>query len=234
MLVGLTALAWSQTAPLPAAFHHVHLTGERSISLYEGLFEAQDVERLTILGADALRIGRVLFVASKSRVSSPPGDSAIWHYGWGAVSLQETYVDHNLREVAWEPPLPADGFHLHLESVTPIGAATWYRDHFGAGVELAPDVEHVSDRDWRRPMALVRVGRVGMLLYRADQPLASTRGKPVDHLAFAVDDVAAAIARLQAADVTVLEPPHSLAESIVALVEGPDRLAIELVQAVSP
>lgn len=234
ILVSLTTLAWQSATPEPATFHHLHLTdaGDRLISFYERMFEPHEVERLAMWGADALRTGDVLLLAS----ASPPGltpspqPSAIWHYGWGSVSLGETYLDHNLREVAWEPPLPARAFHLHLESVTPNVAAAWYREYLGAEVEFASRVESTPHRDLRRPAALVRVGSVGILFYKSDLPLASSRGKRADHLAFAVPDLAAVLARLRASEAVVLEPPHPLGDATVALVEGPDRVAIELVE----
>lgn len=229
LLLGL-ALAWAQPTIAPARFHHVHFTGNWSLSFYERLFDPAVIERSTLWGFDALRIGNILFLGSEGQASGPSQRSAVWHYGWGSASLRESYIDHNLREVAWDPPLPPDGFHLHLESVTPIAAATWYREHFAARAELAPDVEPVTDRDQRRPMALVRLGTVAMLFYKSDQPLVSTQGRGVDHLAFAVENLAPLISRLMAAEVTILEPPHHLGDTMVALVEGPDRLAIELVE----
>lgn len=236
--MSLTTLAWQAPTPEPATFHHLHLTdaGDRLISFYERMFEPHDVARFTMWGADALRTGHVLLLASKraSGVTPSPQPSAIWHYGWGTISLGETYLDHNLREVAWEPPLPARGFHLHLESVTPNVAAAWYREYLGADVEFASRVEPTPHRDLRRPAALVRVGSVGMLFYKTDLPLASTRGKRADHLAFAVPDVAAILARLRASEAVVLEAPHRLGDATAALVEGPDRVAIELVEIDAP
>lgn len=236
MLLGLAAVAWSQPTAMPATFHHLHLTGGavRWISFYEGLFDPRDIERLALWGDEALRTGNVLLLASPQHTPPAPQPSAIWHYGWGGASLGETYLDHNLREVAWEPPLPAHQFHLHLESVTPNVAAAWYRDRLGAHAEFARDVVHVPERDLRRPTALVRIGTVAMLIYRSDQPLASTRGKQADHLAFRVADLTATLARFAAADVPVLEPPHALGADRAAMIEGPDRVAIELVEIAPP
>lgn len=229
-----TVVAQSIAPPQQVTFHHLHLNdaGDRLIDFYERLFDPQEIERFSAWGAEALRTGNVLLLASAntSRQIGSTQPSAIWHYGWGSVSLGETYLDHNLREVAWEPPLPARGFHLHLESLTPNIAAAWYREHFGADVEFASGVEHTPQRDFRRPLALVRVGAVGILFYKADQPLASTRGRRADHIAFAVPDLAETLAKLRAVDVVVLEPPHLLGDTMAALIEGPDRIALELVE----
>jgi hypothetical protein len=234
VLLALTALLAQPESFEQATFHHLHLNdgGDRLIAFYERLFDGDEVERSTLWGDEALRTGRVLLLASPSppNAQASPQPSAIWHYGWGSVSLGETYLDHNLREVAWEPPLPARGFHLHLESLTPNIAAAWYREHFGAEVEFASRVEHTTQRDLRRPLALVRVGDVGMLFYKADQPLASTRSRRADHIAFAVPDLTASLARLRAVDVAVLEPPRALGDTMAAMIEGPDRIALELVE----
>jgi hypothetical protein len=235
LLVAFVAfLPQPATTPPQVTFHHLHLNdgGDRLINFYERLFDPAEIERFTLWGTDALRTGHVLLMASPSASPQPTSmqPSAIWHYGWGSVSLGETYLDHNLREVAWEPPLPARGFHLHLESLTPNIAAAWYREHFGADVEFASGVEHSPQRDLRRPLALVRISGVGILFYKADQPLASTRGRRADHIAFAVPDLAAILAQLRAVDVTVLEPPHTLGDTSAVMIEGPDRIALELVE----
>jgi hypothetical protein len=235
LLVACAAFtAQSTPTPPPVTFHHLHLNdaGDRLINFYERLFDIQEIERFTLWGSEALRTGNVLLLASPNTSGQPASNqpSAIWHYGWGSVSLGETYLDHNLREVAWEPPLPARGFHLHLESLTPNIAAAWYREHFGADVEFASGVEHTAHRDLRRPLALVRVGGVAVAFYKADQPLASTRGRRADHLALAVPDLAAVLARLRTVDVPVLEAPHNLGDTMAAMIEGPDRVALELVE----
>lgn len=238
LLLALTVLLAQPAPSEQATFHHLHLNdaGDRLINFYERLFDASEIERSTLWGAEALRTGRVLLLASPSPSNPPasPQPSAIWHYGWGSVSLGETYLDHNLREVAWEPPLPARGFHLHLESLTPNIAAAWYREHFGADVQFASGVEPTTQRDLRKPLALVRVGDVGILFYKADQPLASTRGRGADHIALAVPDLAASLARLRAVDVVVLEPPRALGDTMAAMIEGPDRIALELVEVKPP
>lgn len=230
--LAVVSVGWSQPAAERVAFHHLHLTDATSglIHFYEGLFDRSDVERLTLWGSDALRTGQVLLISSPTQAAATPGPSAIWHYGWGRVSLRETYLAHNLREVAWEPPLPSNQFHFHLDSVLPNTAAAWYRDRLGAEVEFASDSDDTADRDLRRPHALARIGTVTLLFYKSAQPLASTRGKLADHLAFTVPDLATMLARIVAADTTVLETRHALGADSAALIEGPDRLAIELVE----
>jgi catechol 2,3-dioxygenase-like lactoylglutathione lyase family enzyme len=59
-----------------------------------------------------------------------------------------------------------------------------------------------------------------------------TRGRAIDHIGFAVDDVPATVARLRKEGVNVLMEPRPIANgaAIVAFVEAPDRVWVELVQ----
>lgn len=53
-------------------------------------------------------------------------------------------------------------------------------------------------------------------------------GRNFGHLAYAVDDIYAACARLQAAGVVINRPPH---DGRMAFVRSPDNISIELLQA---
>ena len=60
--------------------------------------------------------------------------------------------------------------------------------------------------------------------------LASTRGKIVDHWALATAALDATVARLKREGVKFLEEIHPWGNTRVAMIEGPDRIAIELVE----
>ena len=55
-----------------------------------------------------------------------------------------------------------------------------------------------------------------------------TGGRNFGHLAYAVDDIYAACARLQAHGVTILRPPR---DGRMAFVRSPDQISVELLQA---
>ena len=63
-------------------------------------------------------------------------------------------------------------------------------------------------------------------------PLVSPRGRLLDHVALACRDLRATLAHLRSRGVTVLEDPYRFGNSALqaAMIEGPDRLAIELVE----
>jgi catechol 2,3-dioxygenase-like lactoylglutathione lyase family enzyme len=220
------------------AFHHLHLNDPRPpflLEFYERLFDPATTARTRVGGVDALQSGPMLLLISRvSGISEHP--SALWHYGWGDVSLGETYLAHAAREVTWEPPLPPDRLHLHLRSVSPSAAIAWYRDILGARVETPHEdrLTRHSDRlplpEHRTPEALVWLGHLGLLIYRADPPLMPTRGQTADHIALSCPDFDATLSALLAAGVPLIAPA-AIADGLrSAMIEGPDRLAIELVE----
>jgi len=239
----LAVLAAAATCPgaaqeLPAfRFHHLHLNDGRPpflLEFYERLFDPALTSRVVEGESSGLRSGPMLLLFGKG-ASDASEPTALWHFGWGGVSLGETYLAHARREVAWEPPLPAGQLHLHLRSVTPGAAASWYRDTLGARVELAqpaPDRRAaLPPPEHRMPEALVWVGDTGLLIYRTMPPLVSTRGKRADHIALACDNLDDALGVLRRRGVEVISEPARRGRWRTALVEGPDRLAIELVEA---
>jgi catechol 2,3-dioxygenase-like lactoylglutathione lyase family enzyme len=183
-----------------------------------------------------LRAGPMLLLISKGNSGSPE-QTALWHFGWGDVSLGETYLAHARNEVAWEPPLPAGRLHLHVRSINPVVAAEWYRDVLGARAAFAPP-PRPADRDaplpppeHRLPEALVWLGDTALLLYRTEPPIFSTRGKRADHIALSCGDLDETLARLTARGIEVLEAPQARGRWRTAMVRGPDQMAIELVEA---
>ena len=217
------------------SFHHLHLNDPRSpflLEFYERLFDPATTRRLTADGAEGLQSGPMRLLISRAPFVRQQA-TAIWHFGWGSVSLGDTYLAHARREVAWEPPLPAERLHLHLRSVTPSTAAAWYRDALGLRVEVDPPdraIDPLPPPEHRMPEALVWIGDMGLLIYRTEPPLFSTRGQLADHLAIACTDLDAAIATLRGRGVLVLAAPGPTADPPTAMIEGPDHIAIELVE----
>ena len=60
--------------------------------------------------------------------------------------------------------------------------------------------------------------------------LVGTRGKIVDHWALSVSDLTATVARLKREGIEFLEEIHPWGNTRAAMIEGPDRIAIELVE----
>ncbi|NOT60570.1 MAG: VOC family protein [Acidobacteria bacterium] len=132
--------------------------------------------------------------------------------------------------------------HTHLYSTVPLCAADWYVKHLGAvsraqrtgdcNVPFAAPSEPLGVI--RSPAATVRFGDISLIIYPQQKPdkLVSPRGHVVDHIAFSVSDLTATLDRLRQAGVKVLVEPHPFGKSKqrAAMIEGPDAIAIELVE----
>jgi hypothetical protein len=204
-------------------FHHLHLNGIGLQEFYARLFDPATTSQEPVAGYAALRSGPMLMLFGQPQRPTDPtpgvrrGPSAIWHFGWGSVSLGETYLQHAAREVKWEPPLPAGQLHVHLVSRAPADAAAWYRDRLGARMELLagasdPTRAAASRPEHRVAEALVYFGEFALSLYRTNEQLISTRGQGVDHIAF-------------------MAPGAVFGETAPSMIEGPDHIAIELIGA---
>jgi catechol 2,3-dioxygenase-like lactoylglutathione lyase family enzyme len=224
-------------APPGLSFHHLHLNDPQwpfLLDFYERLFDPSATARFSAGSVDGLRSGSMLMLINRASYARPHA-SAIWHFGWGTVSLGESYLAHAGREVAWEPPLPPNLLHLHLLSVTPAAAAAWYRDVLGARVEFAvvpssPSARDLPPFEHRLPEALVWVGDTGLLIYRAAPPLLSTRGQRADHFAIVSRDFERVVSDLRARGVEVMVGPSQGIDGRTAMIDGPDQIAIEIVE----
>ena len=134
--------------------------------------------------------------------------------------------------------------HVHLYSDAPLCAAEWYRKHLGAvsrsqaqrtgpcEVPFAAPSEPLGVI--RSPATTVRIGEISLIIYPRQRPgpLVSTRAQVVDHIAVSYQNLPAALDRLRKSGVKVLEEVHRFGKgtSKAAMIEGPDSIAIELVE----
>ncbi|MEK7833963.1 MAG: VOC family protein [Acidobacteriota bacterium] len=132
--------------------------------------------------------------------------------------------------------------HTHLYSAAPLCAAEWYVKHLGAvsrsqrtgscEVPFAAPSEPLGVI--RSPATTVRFGDISLIIYPQQRPakLVGPRGHTVDHIALSVADLVATLDRLRKEGVKVLEEPRPFgkSKSRAAMIEGPDAIAIELVE----
>lgn len=242
-LVGGLALAASGAAQRPAEparFHHLHLSAYEprgTADFYGRLFEARAIQRGVFWGIEGLR-GRsaYLLVTAPSEPGMRDEDTALWHFGWGRVSLGESYREHYLHEVNWRPPYASleREFHLHLRSARPRAAAAWYGDVLGAEVELAGTAAPPAGTD--RIDAIVRFGSVVLAVHAVAPatafPPSRGRGR-MDHLAFVVRDLEAALRAAGDGRPAAIEPlPLPDTDRLPSIfVQAPDGVAVELLKA---
>jgi hypothetical protein len=127
----------------------------------------------------------------------------------------------------------------------------WYQKHLNAQVRAgfgpAPATEaeckvpRGADRTWpalnregmfRTPRAGVEFGDVVLTWYanQGEAPLASSRGQLQDHIALSVVDLDAWVGKLRDDGVVFLQDPYRLGDTRAAMIEGPSREALELVE----
>lgn len=150
--------------------------------------------------------------------------------------------------------------HVHLQSEAPFCASDWYEKVLGlqhppdqgrvAGADCKVSFPSRSNtaNQILNPNGRVVPGHgiVALFVYPNQRlqalttnavdnrgPLVSPRGHVIDHVALLVNDLPGALRRLRAQSVPVLENMHKFGKSKqkAAMIEGPDKIAIELVEA---
>jgi catechol 2,3-dioxygenase-like lactoylglutathione lyase family enzyme len=129
--------------------------------------------------------------------------------------------------------------HLHLLSADPVAAGLWWAKHFGVawppegrapsrearfykGFQVGPTVSFVMDG--------VNVIIFPVEYLRGPKELVSTRGRVVDHVGLTVDDLDGTLRRLRRDGVRTLSGVKKIGGMRSVMIEGPDRMAIQLVE----
>ena len=163
--------------------------------------------------------------------------------------------DGALIELTGSPRTNPSFSHVHLFHSEPLCAANWYVDNLGMSLPPRRDpatgdtisqTRHENCRSaepgppgWpsleragtvRSPRAAVRHA-TGSLSFYPSAPLVSSRGQVLDHVAFEVSDLDRWLTHLAEKGTDVSEGPYAFGDTRAALIEGPDGLGIELVEA---
>lgn len=254
-LAGVLALAASQdpelsTLPMlagreAARFHHLHLVTGSAVYIadfYARLFVPRAIVRGSFWEIEGVRgDGVFLLVSPPQGASRSGGHEAIWHFGWGKISVGETYQEHLINEVNWQPPYPqlTTDMHVHLRSRDPLAAARWYEAVLGAAREEtlpaaaggpSPPGSAVH-RDEGRAEAIVGFENMRFIIHRTGLELASSRDAgSVDHLSFLVPEAKTIAARAREAGIATVGLRYALTDVPAVMIEGPDRTILELIE----
>lgn len=144
--------------------------------------------------------------------------------------------------------------HVHMWQEQPVCAQLWYQTHLAAtprrmaaGAATSPITEEncraargaepswpslTKEGTYRSPTGGVSFSGVAMNWYpnQRQAALVSTRGRLMDHVGLGVTDLDAWLAKLKHEGVTILLEPYTLGDTRAAMIEGPSREAIELVE----
>ena len=142
--------------------------------------------------------------------------------------------------------------HVHMYHEHPLCAIAWYVAHLGAtmpqGTGGAPITPNAGDCQrpyaaptWpsffkfpgfvREPSGSVMFDDISILIRPwPGGGLVSPRGHIVDHWALSVANLEPTVARLKSEGIKFLEEIHPWGNTRAAMIEGPDRIAIEIVE----
>jgi catechol 2,3-dioxygenase-like lactoylglutathione lyase family enzyme len=128
--------------------------------------------------------------------------------------------------------------HVHMFSADPPAAGAWYAQELGLR-NVAQTQKRVYRNVQIAPAAFVTADHVSMIIYPVEYrggTIVSTRGRVIDHLGFSVEDLDATLERLRADGVRITTQPPGLWNGPIksAYIEGPDHVAIELLQDSTP
>ena len=136
--------------------------------------------------------------------------------------------------------------HVHMFSADPIATGEWYKKHFGFAARLQKEPRFYRGTQ-NAPSAFLTANHVSMIVYPVEYlktsgmtafkdrtELAPTRGRVIDHIGIAVDDLNAALTAMKAAGVKVTAEPRTVGPIKFAFIEGPDQVAIELIEDKTP
>ena len=117
------------------------------------------------------------------------------------------------------------GFHhVHLSATDPAATLTWYQEMFGG------ESARLRDR-----LDGLRLGDIWLLAMSAEGTPAATAGRAIDHIAFSVDNLDSAAARMRRDGVAFLEEPATpeggRTSAKRAFIRGPDNVSLAVVEA---
>lgn len=157
--------------------------------------------------------------------------------------------------IEYQGDMPAERFnHVHMFYDDPACATLWYQVHLnvpvgrgrgGASAEPVTEANCRVENDYTRSWpalskdGMVRTGRGGATfgdvsmngyVRQSPTPLASTLGHTADHIGLSVSDLDAWVAKLRSEGVTFLKEPYRIGDTRAVMIEGPSKVALELVE----
>ena len=141
--------------------------------------------------------------------------------------------------------------HIHMFSLDPVSAGDWYMKTFGVRGRLSTpqtnrepvysiSVEHIQVG----PSSSINFDNVNMIIYPVEyatksyasdwtnvKAMQTTRGQAFDHIGVSVPDVDLAVKLLRGQGTKIVSGVRKVNDKLkVAWIEGPDHIAIELLQ----
>lgn len=245
----LVAAILSPTWAVAAEWDHLHLNVEDTKAAAEWYAKHFDGTVTTAGPFDAVLFGNMLVKMRKPRgeFSSNVG-SAVDHIAFSVPDVQAKIAE--LREVdiqvrpggrrvratgvlsdPWGTKIEIlndddlIGFHhVHLKSQTSTLTARWYAEAFGADVGRYKNVPQIR---------AIRFGDMYLFVQRSVRAVAPTTDRSIDHIGWKTRNFKGLVENLKAMDTKFLVGPQKSGDHMMAFIEGPDGVKIEIVEIVS-
>lgn len=116
------------------------------------------------------------------------------------------------------------GFHhVHLMTADPEKTIQWYADVYGGEITRFKNLP---------PLPAILYGDMWLLASKVRGELSGFKGRSIDHLGWLLDDFEGTVATLKEKGAAFLVGPQKSGDHMMAFIEGPDGVKIELVEEV--
>ncbi len=254
MLLTAGVISFGATSIAPAtaqraAFHHVHLTATDPGAAIEWYLKHMGGDPTKVGPFDAVGYGEVSFLFFKQKEGfEGSAGSVVDHIGFSfndleaklkeleaggveivsgieqVASIKYAFVKDpwgTLVEVVEDPDLL--GFHhVHIATTDPQEALSWYTKTFGGEITRFIGL-----------IPAIRYGDVWILARKVREQQAPTRGRAIDHISWAFEDLDTAAEKLKAEGVKFDFGPIPFGGGKIAFIQSPEGVRIELVGGVS-
>ena len=238
--IGFCTMSAADVHAQNATYHHVHMTAADPAAAIDWYLKHMGGERTKVAVFDAVDYGGVmlLFFKGKSGFEGSVG-SVTDHIGFSFADIEAKMKELDERgveivsgieqegpikyafvkdpwgtliEVVEDPDLL--GFHhVHLATTDPQESLEWYAKTFGG------EITRYIDR-----IPAIRYGNVWLLAKKVKEQPEPTKGRAIDHLSWAFEDLDAAASRLKANGVK-----FDFGSGKIAFINSPEGVRIELV-----
>ncbi len=138
--------------------------------------------------------------------------------------------------------------HVHFLSDDPVSAGQWFMKYLGATSGTPNPSREVRSHNGLQIYPYMGANLDGIQFFwypkafgqgsypeawKGRTAFASSRGRVIDHIAFSVQGLDAALARLESLGVKIIQRPQTTMNGLIrsAFIEGPDGIEIEIVEA---
>jgi catechol 2,3-dioxygenase-like lactoylglutathione lyase family enzyme len=244
VVTGAVMAATSVAAPL-ARYHHVHLSAPDANAAVDWYVKhlGGEKSKAGIFVTAAYGRTSLLFFQVKAGFPGSVG-SSVDHIGFSYPDIhakmrelknsdveivadveQEGPIKYAFVKDPWGTLIEVvedanvSGFHhVHLATTDPQTTLRWYTEAFGGEVARYAGL-----------IPGIRYGDMWVLAKKVKQEPAGTKGRSIDHLGWAFDDLDAAAVELKAKGVKFQSEPFAFGNGKVAFIEAPGGVRIELV-----